>query len=154
MKQSIRTRWFTSGLSLLAALGALAQGTSGLQVNNHNGKTVVLYDGREVWSGTATGTPIGRSSNINGVKHAAVFDGERVLWENAKSAAAALGSVGASPAIDQQKFLEQHQKTVAEQRRLIEEHQRARPGLPGSTASGNRAGGGSCATSRMMNRCS
>jgi len=121
-------------LALAGSSAALAQArgqqqktataSANLSVSTANGQTVVTYNGKQVFAGPTTSAATGRSSSVNGVAYAAVFDGDKVLWENVPGAAQQLSAAGqGTGGLDQQKFMEQHRRTVEEQQKFIEQHQ-------------------------------
>lgn len=69
---------------LLSAVPVLA---GSISVNNNNGKTSVIYNGKEVWSGQTSGKVTAKCVSDNGTEYAAAFDGDKVIWENVKDAA-------------------------------------------------------------------
>ena len=58
-----------------------------LSVNTVHGQTTVTYQGKQVFSGPTTGKVTARSLTSNGKEFAAVFDGDKVIWENEPGAA-------------------------------------------------------------------
>jgi hypothetical protein len=60
---------------------------AGISVSTANGKTTIVYQGKEVWTGKTTGKATGRSKSVDGTQYAAAFDGDKVLWENVPGAA-------------------------------------------------------------------
>jgi hypothetical protein len=59
---------------------------AGISVSTVNGKTTVVYQGREVWTGKTSSKVAGRSKAIDGKTYAAAFDGDKVIWENTPGA--------------------------------------------------------------------
>ncbi len=55
-----------------------------------NGSTIVVYNGQEVSVGPARGTISAKSKSFDDKHYAAVFDDDRVVWENVPGAAARL----------------------------------------------------------------
>ena len=134
-----------AALLLTVTSAALAQ----VSVSSNNGQVSVSYKGKQVWSGQAKGTPVRRSSNINGEDYAAAFDGDKVLWENVAGAGAKLSSGSAgSGGIDLQKFTEEHQKSVEVQRRFMEEQQRKFQEQTSKSPFQNRSIGGGTGSKR------
>ena len=122
------------GCLLTAAVAVFALSDPGISVSQSNEQATVNYNGKQVWSGPVKGTLVGRSSNINGVEQAAAFDGDKVLWENVPGAAEHLKANAAHPAgLEHQQVLKEHQKTVAEQKRFVEEHQKKAQSSAGSS---------------------
>jgi hypothetical protein len=76
----------TLGLTLWLGSGGLASALSSFNVRTINGQTVVIWNGRQVFSGPTKTAPRARSSTINGQEFAAVFDGDQVIWENVRGA--------------------------------------------------------------------
>jgi hypothetical protein len=72
-------------LAMLLSAGSVLAGS--ISVNNNNGKTVVVYNGQEVWSGETSGKVSAKCVTENGKEYAAARDGEKVLWENVPGAA-------------------------------------------------------------------
>jgi hypothetical protein len=60
---------------------------SGIAVSTSNGKSSIVYQGKEVWSGKTTGKVTGKAKAVGDVTYAAAFDGTNVIWENIKGAA-------------------------------------------------------------------
>jgi hydrogenase maturation factor len=60
---------------------------AGISVSTVNGKTTIVYQGREVWTGKTASKAIGRSKTVDGKVYAAAFDGTKVIWESAPGAA-------------------------------------------------------------------
>ncbi len=56
-------------------------------VSTVNGRTVVNINGKKVFEGETTGRVSSKSMNFEGAQFTAVWDGERVIWENTKGAA-------------------------------------------------------------------
>jgi hypothetical protein len=140
----------TSALSQISSPPQSAAGSAstGVSVSIVNGQGVVTLNGREVYRGPTSGAVASRSSNINGVEYSAVFDGDKVLWENVPGAAARLQSAGGGAAgLDHKQLMEQHQQAVSrmqeEQRRFLQAH--------GGTQAGGSlgAGGGSAGQSSL-----
>jgi hypothetical protein len=59
-------------------------------VKTVDGHTVVMANGKEVWAGPTRGRVVARSHTVNGASFSAVFDGDKVIWENVPGAAAQL----------------------------------------------------------------
>lgn len=59
---------------------------AGISVSTVNGKTTVVYQGREVWTGKTVNKVAGRSKSVDGKTYAAAFDGDKVIWESAPGA--------------------------------------------------------------------
>jgi hypothetical protein len=57
-------------------------------VRTVNGQTVVTLNGREVWTGQTRGQVGARSRLVDGETFVALFEGDKVLWENVPGAAA------------------------------------------------------------------
>jgi hypothetical protein len=101
----------TLALTLAGSLGAFGQtqhhqpanahsGGAGVSVKSENGRTVVVWQGKEVFSGQTTGHVVARSANINGVDLAAAFAGDHVIWESSPGAAQHLRAADhADPAV-------------------------------------------------------
>jgi hypothetical protein len=118
----------TANNSASAHKTASATANGNLSVRTENGQTVVTFNGRQIYSGPALkGQATSRSSNVNGVAYEAVYDGDRLLWENVPGAAQHVppgqNSVGGA---DGRQLTQQHQETVRrmqeEQRRFMETH--------------------------------
>jgi hypothetical protein len=60
---------------------------AGISVSTANGKTTVVYNHKEVWTGKATGKVSGRAKVVDGIEYAAAFDGAKVIWESKPGAA-------------------------------------------------------------------
>lgn len=60
---------------------------SDISVKTENGDTTVTYKGEKVFEGRTSGMVSARASNVNGTEYAAVFDGDKVIWENTSGAA-------------------------------------------------------------------
>lgn len=56
-------------------------------VSTVNGRTVVNINGKQVFEGETTGRVSAKSINFEGKQFTAVWDDERVIWENVKGAA-------------------------------------------------------------------
>jgi hypothetical protein len=88
---------------------------SGISVSTVNGQSVVSLNGKEIYRGPATGAVSTRSFNLNGVEYSAVYDGDKLLWENVPGAAKQMqpqpGGAGGG-GIDLSQFAEQHRQTV------------------------------------------
>jgi len=118
--------------------------STGLNVSTVNGQSVVTLNGKQIYSGPTKGQVTSRSSNVNGVEYAAVYDGDTLLWENVSGAAQQLQSAPSAPAgLDHKGFTEQHQQTVErmkeEQRKFMEAHggTNSAHGIGGVSQSGN-----------------
>jgi len=61
--------------------------TAGISVKTENGKSLVVYKGKTVWSGKAAGKVTAKAKTIDGKEYAAAFDGKKVVWESPKGAA-------------------------------------------------------------------
>jgi len=57
-----------------------------VNVSTAGGKTIVTYQGEEVWSGKPTGRVTAKSKVVNGTTYVAAFDGDKVIWENTAGA--------------------------------------------------------------------
>jgi hypothetical protein len=101
----------TPFLPSMPSLGQHAN--SGISVSTVNGQSVVSLNGKEIYRGPATGAVSSRSWNVNGVEYSAVFDGDKVLWENVPGAARQLqsqsGGIGGG-GMDLSQFSEQHRQ--------------------------------------------
>ena len=89
--------------------------STGIGVSTVNGQSVVMLNGKEIYSGPATGAVSSRSCNVNGVEYSAVFDGDKVLWESAPGAAKQMqsqpGGLGGG-GMDVSQFNEPHRQMV------------------------------------------
>jgi len=65
---------------------AVSSGSS-VSVKNVNGKTVVMYQGKEIPIGPTKGRVFAKTKSINGVSYAVVYDDDQVVWENVPGAA-------------------------------------------------------------------
>ena len=103
-----KSRLIPLTLAIAASLSAGAIAGS-ISTSTTNGETVVHWNGKEVFRGAANGPIAAKSRTVNGEEFAAVFAGDRVLWENKPGAAAAIGSAPAPklPPIDPGKKPEQ-----------------------------------------------
>jgi hypothetical protein len=72
---------------LAIAISPLISSVADLSVMTENGFSTVQFNGKKVWSGKTTGKVAGKSASVNGKEYAAVFDGNKVLWESEKGAA-------------------------------------------------------------------
>lgn len=97
--------------------------STGVSVSTVNGQTTVLFNGQQVFAGPSRGPVTARSSNVNGVEYAAVYDGNTVIWENVPGAAQQLKSTN----------VRQKQATAKHVVRQVK---------PGGSAGGGAAGGG------------
>jgi len=61
---------------------------AGVSVSTTNGKTTLVYKGKEVWSGKTTGKVSAKSKTVGNTEYVAAFDGDKVIWENVKGAGA------------------------------------------------------------------
>lgn len=61
---------------------------AGVSVSTSNGKTTIVYQGQEVWTGKTTNKVVGRSKVVGDTTYVAAFDGTNVVWENIKGAGA------------------------------------------------------------------
>jgi hypothetical protein len=157
---------FTKPLApLLLALVLLPLGGTGLaqssplQVVNQNGQAKVIYQGRQVWAGPVQGAAAARSRSVNGKDYAAVFDGDKVLWENVPGAAKQVGAANDPAGFSLQRTLRRNRNAVDDNQRQLEEMlkdmdkdlEEAHPAKPATTSrSGGSSGGtaGGSATSR------
>ncbi len=57
-----------------------------VNVSKADGKTIVTYQGNEVWSGKAKGIVTAKSKVVGGTTYVAAFDGDKVIWENTPGA--------------------------------------------------------------------
>jgi hypothetical protein len=71
----------------IAPARAKQAASSGLWVVTTNGLTTVMWNNQQAFVGPTQGLVTGAGKVINGVEHAAVFEGKAVLWENKKDAA-------------------------------------------------------------------
>jgi hypothetical protein len=103
-----------------------ASASTSLDVKTANGQSVVTLNGKQIYSGPTKGQVTSRSSNNNGVEYAAVYDGDRLLWENVPGAAEHLQPADSQAGPDHNAVMEQHQRTAErmqeEQRRFMEAH--------------------------------
>lgn len=60
---------------------------AGVSLKNEGGKTTIHYQGKDVWTGVTSGKAFARSKVIEGKEYVAVFDGNKVLWQNVAGAA-------------------------------------------------------------------
>jgi len=70
------------------------QEEQGIEIKSTQGETSIRFEGKLVWEGTTSGHVAAKSSSINGDVHAAAFDGDKVIWENRKGAAAKVQGLG------------------------------------------------------------
>ena len=59
----------------------------GIHIKNVDGSTVIVYRGQEFSVGPTKGDLSGKTKRIQGQDYAAVFEGNRVVWENTPGAA-------------------------------------------------------------------
>jgi hypothetical protein len=79
----------TSGAQNIAVVkGKARTAAAGISVSTSNGKTTIVYQGKEVWTGKTTGKVTGKSKAVGDTTYAAAFDGDKVIWENVKGAGA------------------------------------------------------------------
>jgi hypothetical protein len=132
-----------------------ASANASVSVRNDNGRSVVILNGREIYSGSTTGTVASRSYNINGVEYSAVYDGGKLLWENVPGAGQQLQSQqGTTGGLDPGSFAAQHKEAfdrmVAAQRQFMQSHGGFSPGsnwvaiCGASRCQGGSAGGAGC----------
>ncbi len=115
---------------LLPSMPSLGQhANSDISVSTVNGQSVVSLSGKEIYRGPATGAVSSRSQNINGVEYSAVFDGDKVLWENVPGAARQLPSQPSGISgggMDLSQFSQQHrqafERMVEAQRQFMQGH--------------------------------
>jgi hypothetical protein len=134
--------------ALLGAAGVVCQpafaqqhvtsgASSAVSVSTVNGQSVVNVNGKEVYHGPTTGQVASRSSNLNGVEYSAVFDGDKLLWENLPGAGQQLQSQsGAAAGVDLKQFNAQHQQMVE---RMKEEQRKFMQSQGGKLAGGGLA---------------
>ncbi len=60
----------------------------GISTRLVDGETIILWQNKEVWRGTTGGFLVCKTRALNGVEIAAVFDGEKTIWESHPGAAA------------------------------------------------------------------
>jgi hypothetical protein len=97
-------------------------------------------NGKEIYSGPTTGQVSSRSSNINGVEYAAVYDGDKLLWESAPGAAQQLQSQpGGGLGLDPQQFAAQHRQAFE---RMVQSQQQFMQAHGGAMLSTNLSVGG------------
>lgn len=77
---------FSQNISIIKKSARTA--AAGISVSTSNGKTTVVYQGKEVWTGKTTGKVTGKAKAVDGKEYAAAFDGEKVIWENIPGAGA------------------------------------------------------------------
>ena len=85
---------------------------SGISARTENGQTTIMYKGKQVFNGPATGQVSALSSNENGTEYAAAFDGDKVLWENSSDAAKHLKRKGVDANVSAQDLLNKMQKDL------------------------------------------
>lgn len=111
-----------------------------------NGSTVIVYQGKEISLGKTDGPVSARALSVNGTNYAAVFEGDRVIWENTPGAAQQLPSGRGIPGA-RARYEQAVQRMAEQQRKFIEEHQGQSfgTGSGGSSYSGggSHSGGGS-----------
>lgn len=118
-----------------------ATANANLSVRTENGRSVVTFNGKRIYTGPLNGQVT--SSSSNGVEYTAAFAGDKVLWENVPGAAKQLQSEdGSAPKLDHKQFIEQHQQTEArmqeEQRKFAEAHMAHGVGPSGGAAISTR----------------
>lgn len=87
-KTYVECEMLRQSFTLLAlAFSPLISLAADLSVMTENGFSTVQFNGKKVWSGKTTGKVAGKSSSVNGKEYAAVFDGNKLLWESEKGAA-------------------------------------------------------------------
>jgi hypothetical protein len=80
---------FVSVLGLVLAASSLEAGE--ISTSTTNGKTVVRWNGKEVWTGETSGPVSAMAKTVNGKEYAAAFEDKDVLWENVSGAAKEVG---------------------------------------------------------------
>ena len=60
----------------------------GISTRIVDGITIIHWQGREVWRGTTSGFLVCKTKALDGVELAAVFDGEKIVWESQPGVAA------------------------------------------------------------------
>jgi hypothetical protein len=61
---------------------------AGVAVSYSNGKSTIVWQGQEVWSGKTSAKATARSKVVGDTTYVAAFDGTNVVWENIKGAGA------------------------------------------------------------------
>jgi hypothetical protein len=86
--------WSRSGMACLivAVFGTASLLAADLSV------TTVVFNGRQVFMGSTGGTVSSKAGSSNGIELAAVYDDDRVIWENVPGAGQFLRGAGAYPA--------------------------------------------------------
>ena len=102
-----------SGQTSTSTAQNTASAGANLSVRTENGQSVVTLNGREIYTGPLKAQATSRSIGVNGAEYTAVFDGDKVLWENVPGAAQQVKSGAGCPAgLDHKQFMQEHQKTV------------------------------------------
>jgi hypothetical protein len=76
-------------MGLVLAATSLEAGE--ISTSTTNGKTVVTWNGKEVWEGETSGPVSAMAKTVNGKEYAAAFEDKAVLWENVSGAAKEVG---------------------------------------------------------------
>ena len=79
------------------AEGKSAKSKAGVSATTKDGVTTVTVAGKEVWKGKTTGKVSTTSVMVDGTNHAAVLEGDKVLWESSKGAAEIAKKLSAPP---------------------------------------------------------
>lgn len=140
------------GQNLLQPPATVRSSSTGVSVSSVNGQSVVTVNGREVFSGPTQGAVSSRSCNVNGVEYSAVFDGDKVIWENTPGAASQLQTQSGGAGANLSQFTEQHRQMVERMMETQRHFMQGHGGIVGSTnfsMSGGSSGGGSSVQSSV-----
>lgn len=96
----MHTSLFRSGMAglIVVVLGTASLLAADLRVSTVDGVTTVVFNGRQVFMGSTSGTVSSKAGSSNGIELAAVYDDDRVIWENVPGAGQYLRGAGAYPA--------------------------------------------------------
>jgi hypothetical protein len=75
------------GISISGIKDKARTAGSGIGVSTSNGKSTIVWQGQEVWTGKTTSSVTGKTKTVGDITYAAAWDGTNVIWENIKGAA-------------------------------------------------------------------